>query len=277
MSSAVRDNEVGPYTILRRLRSSLSRGEVGRVYAAWHRASGRPALLVAPAGGEQHYTPASEWRLRMRASISPPYMAVEVEQGPAGNAPLTELSAGMDAACQALEDFERHPEALAHLCTPPGPRRRAQLAARTPYWAALAGVVLLALVCVSRVWLAAGEPARGPGGEARATAAEEALLLPEELPVAGADPRRAWQVLALDMPKRPFPGQYRVDKQGKCKVRAETPINGGCWVALKLAPPCGDDAYEHKDTCYWPSMPSAKDPSSTLPQRTPPAPAQERQ
>ncbi|MFP2962039.1 hypothetical protein ACLEPN_30690 [Myxococcus sp. 1LA] len=55
--------------------------------------------------------------------------------------------------------------------------------------------------------------------------------------------------IALDMPRRPFKGQ----KLPPCKTR-QTEIIGGCWVAVKEAPPCGDDYFEHRDTCYAPIM-----------------------
>ncbi|MDY7230479.1 serine/threonine protein kinase [Hyalangium rubrum] len=55
----------------------------------------------------------------------------------------------------------------------------------------------------------------------------------------------------LDLPKKPFPGQRRPP----CK-KPETEIYGGCWVGLRDAtPPCGDNAYEWKNGCYWPSFP----------------------
>lgn len=54
---------------------------------------------------------------------------------------------------------------------------------------------------------------------------------------------------ALDMPKKAFKGQ----KRPPCK-KSQDEIVGGCWVAVKQAPPCGDDYYERDDSCFAPIM-----------------------
>lgn len=265
-------NRVGPYRLLRRLRSTSTGQGAGRAYLAWATPSGRPALVVAPAAPE-HYVPQEEYRFRVRAGVQPaPYVALEVEEAPHGRAPLAQLADGMDAICEVLERYARHPEAHAHLSTTPSPRRRS---AQGPLWAAGAAVVLAVLVCLPRVWQGETHPPAAPALEAAASMAEEALTEPEALPVGSMEGRAPW-ALALDMPPKPFRGQYRVDKEGKCKGRREVPINGGCWIELAGRAPCGDDAYEWKGACYWPSMPAAKEPSSTLP-RPPPVPAQRAQ
>lgn len=266
-------NRLGPYTLLRRLRGVSTAEDVGRVYAARHRPSGRPALVVTPAS-PGHEVPAADYLLRMRSSASPanagPYVALEVEGAPAGEQPLAEVERGVGTIWLALRGVEQHPEVIAHLAGGAQVVRSGRRAVRVQAWVALAAAVLLAVLCLPRLWSAgAVQQAAAPVQEARISAAEEALVEPEALPVGSMEGR---PTLALDMPKGPFPGQYRVDKQGKCKGRREVPINGGCWIALKGEAPCGDDAYEHKGTCYWPSMPAAKEPSSTLP-RPPPMPA----
>ena len=43
---------------------------------------------------------------------------------------------------------------------------------------------------------------------------------------------------------------------------AERAINGGCWVELKLEPPCEEDGYEHAGACYLPSWPPMREPRS---------------
>jgi hypothetical protein len=272
-SQGWQSNRVGPYRVLRKWGSS-ARGEgvVGRIYAALHHATGRPALLVA-AKALGHYAPLEEWHLRVRTGTTPsPYVALEVEQAPKGAHPLRQLDEGLDALACALEGLERHPQAAAHLCGPASPRPR-----NVRSWAWVAAAVLLAAgVLAPSLYRAAQPLPQAPTQPSPAAAAEEALAEPQALPVGGGDGRQPWPTLALDMPRKPFPGQYRVDAQGKCKGRVEKPINGGCWILLGLKPPCGDDAYEHKGGCYWPSIPSAKEPSSTVP-RPVPVPAQRAQ
>jgi hypothetical protein len=100
---------------------------------------------------------------------------------------------------------------------------------------------------------------------------EVAFEAPEALPV-GAAVRKGWQGVGLDMPKRPFKGQARTDKEGKCED-SEVPINGGCWIALAdMKPPCKSKAYEWTGRCYLPIYPAPPEPSSTLP-RAPEVPA----
>jgi len=195
-----------------------------------------------------------------------------VEQAPKGAHPLRQLDEGLDALACALEGLERHPQAAAHLCGPATPRLR-----NVRSWAWLAAAVLLAAGALApRLYRPAQPLPQAPAQPSPAAAAEQALAEPEALPVGGGDGRQPWPTLALDMPRKPFPGQYRVDAQGKCKGKRETSINGGCWIRLHGDAPCGEDAYEWKGACYWPSMPSAKEPSSTVP-RPVPVPAQRAQ
>ncbi|NOK32384.1 hypothetical protein HMI49_04110 [Corallococcus exercitus] len=56
-------------------------------------------------------------------------------------------------------------------------------------------------------------------------------------------------LLALDMPRKPFKGQKRTP----C-TKDQDEILGACWVAVKKAPPCGENFFEHGDTCYAPIM-----------------------
>lgn len=64
--------------------------------------------------------------------------------------------------------------------------------------------------------------------------------------------------VALEMPKKPLPGQ----RQPPCKYPAVA-INGGCWGRFADAkPPCGDEAYEWGDGCYWPMWTTGRPPTS---------------
>ncbi|KFE60101.1 hypothetical protein [Hyalangium minutum] len=265
-------NRLGPYEILRRLRGVTTAAEVGRVYKAKHRLTGRPALVVRGVA-QSHHIPLQDWRIRVRAATKPePYLALEVERAPEGATPLGQLDAGLDVLACALEGLEQHPEAAVHLGARKAPAVRMERPATNWRWLAVAAGLAVAALA-PRAWRSAQTPGeQQPEPAALASVAEEVLAEPEALPVGNMDGREALPGIARDMPKKLFRGQYRTDSEGKCKGRLETPINGGCWVALKKSPPCGDDAYEWKDTCYWPSMPAPKEPSSTLP-HPPPVPA----
>jgi len=268
--STLEKNRIGPYTILRRLRGVTTASEVGRVYNARHRTPGRPALVVRGVS-QEHFTPTQEWRMRVRAGTQPePYLALEVERAPEGDSALSQLDAGLDVLVCALEGLERHAEVAAHLSgwrRPAAPTKEPSLLAGNWRWAAVAALLAVG-VLAPRAWRAAHAPGVQPEQEAAVAVAEEVLAEPQALPVAAAHPR-TWTGLGINMPKKPFPGQYRPEKDGKCKARLEVPINGGCWVELAVKAPCGDDAYEHAGRCYWPSMPAPKEPSSIIPRPTP--------
>jgi hypothetical protein len=74
-------------------------------------------------------------------------------------------------------------------------------------------------------------------------------------------PESTQEAMARDMPKTPFPRQVRPP----CKERYEEEIHGGCWIGLKLKPPCGKDAYEWNGACYWPSFPPKPPPNAVNP------------
>lgn len=261
-------DKTGPYKVLRRLRST-DLGEVGRVYAAQRRANGSPALLVTP-GGREPYQPSAEWQLRLRATTEPdPCLALEVVRAPAGAEPLAQIAEGLDVLTAALERLEDHPHAERHLSAQPLPRKRARWQWRNSHVAMLGAAAVVALLCWPKT--RTEEPPVQAAEVTAASIGEEALSEPEALPVARMVTRA--DVVALDMPKKPFPDQWRVDGNGKCKGSREVPINGGCWVALEGRAPCGDDAYEWKGKCYWPAYPPETAPSTARPPPTLPVPA----
>jgi hypothetical protein len=276
MAGNAENNTLGSYTVLHKLKGALQ--APGRVYAARNAATGHPALLVATRPAE--YTPSGPWKLRVEAGIHPrPFVAVEVLSAPHCAHPGRELAEVMDLAAAALESVEALPELQRHLESRPSPWRwlwRTHARVSTPYLGALAGAVVAGLVALLSS-TAVRHPVRLPQPEAtvQVGVAEEALTEPVAMPVAGMQVRAP--TLALDMPKKPFPDQYRVDGEGKCDAETEVAINGGCWVSVKWAPEvCKRRGYEWKGGCYLPSMPSARDPSSNAP-RIPPTPAQRAQ
>lgn len=271
-------NRVGPYRVLRRLRGTTTAEEVGRVYTAVHRATGRPALLIAPVGPGQ-WNPESEWRLRVRTATAPgPFLAMEVEHAPQGKEPLvSELADGMEVLMLALEGVERHPEAAAHLSALPLPPRR-HGSSRRGQWAALvlAGMVLAAL-CLPRVWRTDAQPAQEHEGALSTATAEQALEAPEAMPVGTLTARAPWQAVSLNMPKSAFRGQ----KVAPCESGFEVEIvlqdgSRACWIqVVSTGAKCKSRGYEWKGNCYLPSYPPQREPSSTMPPRAHPVPAQQ--
>ncbi len=59
-----------------------------------------------------------------------------------------------------------------------------------------------------------------------------------------------------------LPGQRRAPCRGNF-----VEINGGCWhLMTNMHPPCSDDAYEWKGSCYYPILERAKPQPSKKPQ-----------
>jgi hypothetical protein len=269
---------MGGYTLERRVRpGSPKTTPPGRLYTARHSAKGRPALVVAVDPSED--PPEAGWRVQLETGAHPkPHLAVQVLRSPAECAnPMQSLAEVVDLAAAALESVEALPEVHSHLSGRPSVWRQLwRTHARTPrpgYLGALGGAVVAGVLALLSLRSAHG-PATAQAPEGGAVAVGEAALEAPELlsmPVLTVDNRA--RSLALDMPRKPFENQYRPDKDGKCKGEDEVPIYGGCWVALKREPPCGQQSYEYKDTCYLPSAPAAKAPSSRAP-HTPAPPAQ---
>jgi hypothetical protein len=69
------------------------------------------------------------------------------------------------------------------------------------------------------------------------------------------------QSIALQLPDEPLDGQRRPP----CRSR-EVAINGGCWARWgDFPPPCGEEAYEWKGSCYLPRLERPKPPTSKKP------------
>ncbi|MBN1209497.1 MAG: serine/threonine protein kinase, partial [Myxococcaceae bacterium] len=71
------------------------------------------------------------------------------------------------------------------------------------------------------------------------------------------------QALTQDTPPKPFPGQSRPDEQGQCASREQVPINGVCWVELRMkdARSCEQDGYVVlKGRCFAPAFPPRRKP-----------------
>ncbi len=55
---------------------------------------------------------------------------------------------------------------------------------------------------------------------------------------------------AVEMPKKPLPGQARPP----CRQRDAVEIKGGCWVRSSVPPPCAEGEYEWEKRCYLPIL-----------------------
>jgi hypothetical protein len=77
----------------------------------------------------------------------------------------------------------------------------------------------------------------------------------------------AWSTIAVDLPPRPLPGQARPDAKGRCPIRGQVPINGGCWLRLEIDVKDCDENYSYyvfKGACYGPAFPKPR-PSTSGP------------
>ncbi|WP_224369412.1 serine/threonine-protein kinase [Hyalangium versicolor] len=69
------------------------------------------------------------------------------------------------------------------------------------------------------------------------------------------------RIIATELPDEPLPGQRRAPCRGNTVA-----INGGCWhLMTNTQPPCGDDAYEWKGSCYYPILDRVKPRTSKKP------------
>lgn len=89
-------------------------------------------------------------------------------------------------------------------------------------------------------------------------------------PVPAAQAPSALSPIALEIPPKPLPGQRRPDATGRCPIKGQVPIHGGCWIKLSTKPPdCEqEDAYVHQGDCYVPAMPRARPPTSSPTEHT---------
>jgi serine/threonine protein kinase len=68
-------------------------------------------------------------------------------------------------------------------------------------------------------------------------------------------------VLALPMPKSPFPNQ----RKPPCDTSAEVSVLGACWAVLAKKPPCGGSGYEYDGKCVVASFATPRSPTSEQP------------
>jgi serine/threonine protein kinase len=100
-----------------------------------------------------------------------------------------------------------------------------------------------------------GQPEEGPVGLGEAVASASTEDSPETL-----GPR----VMAEETPPEPQPGQTRPDAKGRCPHKRQVAFNGGCWMTVSADPEeCAEiSGHLYKGTCYLPSTPPGRPPTS---------------
>ncbi len=78
---AWRGENLGPYHVT--LRHRGIGGGVGRLYEARNEETGNAALVLMP-GPKGDLRPTNDWQVRATSSVTPPYLAFEVEKAPEG-------------------------------------------------------------------------------------------------------------------------------------------------------------------------------------------------
>ncbi len=242
---ARRREDRSEYQVVRRWPLAVA----ARVYEAFHRRTGRPALVLRP-GRPGDWRPAARpWRATV--SSTPHQLAVELERVP-GAAELQEVTLAFHRLTGALARAEEVPTALA--VRAPASWWRA----RPAYVAALAAALVLLVVAPRSGSVSPLRMLAKPGGAVQ--------LAPEAVaaPVAVARRPVLAATLARPMPKKAFDGQARPDKDGKCEGRAERNIREGCWFKLDATAPCDERSYEYQGGCYVPVYPPLPEPRAAL-------------
>lgn len=277
-------DRVGQYHLSRCVERRTAQGDI---YLARDVRTGQPALVVRPEVEESmllettpeevlEQFPSASLEVTWTSSETPAFRALQVRL-PRATAPAKlheELASVGDDLSKIVERAMKAPELREHLLAPPLTRRqrwrglvRRQantgrvLAVR--HWKdAVIGVLVLGFLANltwshnERVPSDAAERIQSPivavehvprqetlassVGDAAAEAPEIATFdafaqAPAPLP------------FARDLPRSPFKQQ----KRPPCR-KSQKDLKGGCWVAVKKEPPCGDEFYEDGDTCYVP-------------------------
>jgi hypothetical protein len=85
------------------------------------------------------------------------------------------------------------------------------------------------------------------------------------VPELSAHPSSGEHVIALDLPRKPLPGQAKPDAHGRCPGKTQVVRNGACWFDVDADPDdCkADGGYMVQDRCYLPAYPPQRQPTST--------------
>jgi serine/threonine protein kinase len=130
----------------------------------------------------------------------------------------------------------------------------------------LLAMAIVAVLCPSPAVEAPNALARAEQQDAGTEEDGGTLGLGEEArtaPVSASAQPNSRRGVALDMPRKPLPGQLRTDGKGVCPIRGYVAINGGCWIAMRdVQAPCGEAGYEWRGDCYYPAFETQRPPTS---------------
>ncbi|QRK06068.1 hypothetical protein JQX13_38990 [Archangium violaceum] len=256
-SQQQRGNTLGQYRLGPRYRGT---GELGRVYRAHHVETGRPALVVQRTERQADDAPLADWQVRVTSSVSPAFLALEVERAPEGGDPLDvagELVFMLEDAAQAADTTINRPETMPHLLSAPRPTPRTSHAPRAEptSWRRPAFAAAATALAAAALLHLSGSPLLGPAG----LDAGDELALADEAGWGGSEAATGLVltnmadsepiILARALPKKPFANQ----KRPPCDRDVEAEIFGGCWVATDKVTPCPDKLYEFEGKCYLPA------------------------
>jgi hypothetical protein len=241
---------LGPFHLGRRYKDKDVGGDLGRIYEAHNVETGAAALVLMP-GKRAGWEPEESWQVRAFAQVTPPYVALEVEQAPA-TGKLPELADMLDLLTSAVERLEKQVGARVHLTRAPvGLLKRwvGRLRRLHRSRGAVALMLLMAL-CVAGLgvtfWVDSSGPSYSEGTKRLGGVAETAL---ESASAPFVIDRSPGASIAYPLPQRPFSNQAKPP----CRSRSgEVEINGGCWLELAKRSPCYEEQAEHQGKCYAP-------------------------
>ncbi|MFY0567090.1 hypothetical protein ACN28E_25075 [Archangium lansingense] len=266
-----RGNRVGPYRLGPRYRDT---GALGRVYRAHNAETGAPALVLQRTARQEDATPLADWTVRVTSSVSPAFLALEVESAPVDGLPADVVEEFVvmlgDAEQLANTVADRH-ETMPHLrrpvfarqlVTPPPTPRPSTRNWQSPSLAA--GLAALAATAVLYLGGSrSGLELRHDAGAALAQSDLDAWWGGDDAATGLAltsTTDDAPILLARALPKKPFSNQ----KRPPCKVKEklEVELFGGCWVPHRQSAPCPDELYEYEGVCYLPAAKPEKSPTA---------------
>ena len=121
MTDTQRGNQLGPYRLKAKYRDTEG---TGRIYQAYNVVTGAPALVLQRTERQADEQPLADWQVRVTSSVSPAFVALEVERAPAAGLPADvaeEFVVMLGDAEQLANAVVDNPETLPHLRAAPRP------------------------------------------------------------------------------------------------------------------------------------------------------------
>ncbi|MBZ4373196.1 hypothetical protein [Corallococcus sp. AS-1-6] len=265
------------------------RTEQGDVYLARHVQTGQPAIVVRPELEESQLVqttpeevleqfPSASLEVTWTSSDSPAFRALQVRLPHAAATAKVheELVAVSEDLPKLLDRAMGEPELREHLLSPPLTRaqrwrglvrrhvNRSKDVAHRHWKDAALGLLVVAFLS-NLVWPRVDHQAPDSSSQVSSALVAVEQQPSQELLSSGVGEAAAESPeiatfdsfvqapaplpFARDLPKKPFKQQ----KRPPCR-KSQKELSGGCWVAVKKEPPCGDEFYEDGDTCYVPVL-----------------------